>query len=161
MKPLADRFAKFVDVRGEDECWLWMGARHDFGYGKIGAGPGTNVPLSAHRVAWELASGRSVPDGMYVCHRCDNPPCVNPAHLFIGTPADNARDAARKGRTRNHGGFPGAANPSAKLQPDQVEAIRAAYRRREGSQEAIGRRFGIGQSQVSVIVRGIGWAEGR
>ena len=75
-------------------CYLWTGADCPKGYGK------TNVygkTQNAHRVVWELANG-PIPKGMYVCHRCDTPACVNPEHLFIGSPSDNQRDRVRKGR---------------------------------------------------------------
>ena len=79
------------DISG---CWLWLGAVDAAGYGDFWFG-GTNV--GAHRVAWTLFMGE-IPAGRFVCHHCDRPPCVNPAHLFVGTHGDNMRDASQKGR---------------------------------------------------------------
>lgn len=97
-QPLADRFWAKVDRRGEDECWLWLGA-HDGRYGQLWK-DGRNQ--RAHRISWEIHHGVEFPDGMDACHTCDTPSCVNPAHIFPGTPSDNARDALAKGRLRNH-----------------------------------------------------------
>ncbi len=93
--PLADRFWIKVVRSGDDECWGWSGTTNK-GYGRINVGG--NMVL-AHRVAWELTSGL-IPPGMCVLHSCDNPPCVNPNHLFLGTHADNMRDMRAKGRHR-------------------------------------------------------------
>lgn len=82
---------------GADECWPYMGARLPSGYGYVNLRQNGNA--YAHRLAFEQAVG-PIPDGMYVCHRCDNPPCCNPAHLFLGTPSENCQDKVAKGRAR-------------------------------------------------------------
>lgn len=142
--PLERRFWASTDKRGPDECWNWI-AYTKGGYGAIRVG---GRQKSAHRVSWELHNG-SIGKGLWVLHRCDNPRCVNPAHLFLGTQVDNMRDMAAKARNkppRLHG----TRNPMAKLTDEQCEAIRTA----EGTQDEIAARFGTSQSHVSSIRSG-------
>lgn len=92
-----EKFWARVDKSGGDNaCWSWTGALYRNGYGSVYLRP--KLYLRTRRVAYELTHGE-IPDGLYICHRCDNPPCCNPAHLFAGTAKDNFEDMVKKGRS--------------------------------------------------------------
>lgn len=100
----AEEFWGHVQRGGADECWLWLAGRTTAGYGHLTWGVNKNKRRDgdkkrryAHRISWTLTRGK-IPIGICVLHKCDNPPCVNPSHLFLGTYADNARDKCAKGR---------------------------------------------------------------
>lgn len=84
----------FINVNKTDTCWIWMGAKNPQGYGSFYTG---SRSVGAHRFSWELEKGE-IPDGMFVCHMCDNPACVNPAHLWLGTHQQNMEDMKNKDR---------------------------------------------------------------
>jgi hypothetical protein len=148
MKTLKERFDKFV-VRGRD-CWLWSGCRTERGYGRFSIGGKKDRRFRpAHRVSHELYVG-VIPLGLSVCHRCDNPPCVRPSHLFLGTQDDNMKDAAIKGRT-----IQGERHPKAKLTQEDVRHIRAL--RLVMSHSALARKFGIDSKCIRRVLRGEAW----
>lgn len=111
------RFWSKVEIRGEDECWPWQGNTKPE-YGRFRRPSGSLV--GSHIMAYELTNGKP-PDGLDICHKCDNPPCCNPKHLFAGTTSDNIKDAILKGRLKMSGEF----SPAAKLTDKQVEEIRS------------------------------------
>lgn len=96
-KTLAERIE--IYTKRTEDCWLWIGYRDPQGYGRLNVG---NRPLLAHRLSYEQKYG-SIPDGKILCHKCDNPQCVNPDHMFVGTQADNIADMEHKGRARKVG----------------------------------------------------------
>lgn len=136
-------------VDDTDQCVEWRGPRNSEGYGVFKA----CGDHRAHRVSYERAHG-PIPTGQLVRHTCDNPPCVNPRHLLLGTDADNNHDMMQRGRNRQpHGERQG----SAKLTDEQVREIRSLYASGSWSQQRLGLRYGIHQATVSVIVRRAGW----
>ena len=145
------RFWRYV--KKTEECWVWT-AFCDNGYGKLSlSGPRRSV--WAHRVSWELHFGE-IPPGQLVCHHCDNPSCVRPDHLFLGTHGTNAQDKASKDRAPF-----GEDNPKHVLTEAQVIAMRDLYAAGGISQRAVGKLFGVTQMTVSRAVRGQTWARAR
>lgn len=146
--PLAERLWRRVE-KMPSGCWEWRGyTDKNTGYGQIGA-EGEKKILLTHRAAWMVTNG-PIPDGLHVCHRCDNRPCCNPDHLFLGTPTDNMQDAKAKGRNR---WMEGEASPNAKLTDEQVREIRRRYRPYVNAVE-IAEEFGISRSYVSHLCTG-------
>ncbi len=155
-RPLAERFWK--KVRKTDTCWLWIGAHGPSGHGVISSGGGKHQKhLRATAVSWEIANG-PVPDGFDICHHCDNPPCVNPAHLFLGTALDNMRDCIKKGRFKFLKPRPGETNNNVKLTWPIVRDIRAAYAAGENLSD-LSRHYLVARSTLREIVTGRCWRE--
>jgi hypothetical protein len=146
--PAEERFWKYVSKSEDsDACWLWVGATNEHGYGVLTV---DRKSVRAHRFSYELA-GLSLKPTDHLCHKCDNPPCVNPAHLFLGDAAANSRDASRKGRMHR-----GERNGSAVLAADQVVEIRrlAAL----GVKKAqLTRTYGVSYGCIGAILDGITW----
>jgi hypothetical protein len=141
-----------------DGCWGWTGMTAAFGYGLIGH---RGKLLYAHRVSWELHFGGHpcirgpIPEGIEVCHHCDNPPCTRPSHLFMGDHAANLHDAQVKGRLRQPG-LSGSAHPQAKLTESDIPIIKAL--RLEGLlQREIAQQFGVTRAMIGYILRGQNW----
>lgn len=157
----ADRFWGYVDrSAGPDECWPWMAAVDRGGYGRFHTGTSRNSSMLAHRVAFGLTHGDLPP---VVRHRCDNPPCCNPAHHQDGTRADNNRDISERGRHAAQLGTMNAArgerHGSAKLAVDQVAEIRSSYDQGGITQRELAVRFKVSQRTINKIVRKLGWIE--
>ena len=152
------RFREKVEKRGPvppswpelGPCWLWTAATNENGYGVMRPeGKRSGPTIKAHRVAVAL-DGRD-PAGVCVLHRCDNPPCVNPAHLMLGTMADNTQDMVLK-----HRGLIGECNGNAKLTEQDVLAIRR--RRHAGEQrKVLAAEFGVSGATVTRVANGEGW----
>lgn len=153
----ADRFWSHVDRSDSSKCWEWIGSRTSAGYGRIFVTPKS---LYAHRISWELANGK-IPAGLHVLHKCDNPPCVNPAHLFVGTAKDNAIDKSNKGRARN-AMVRGTEHTLAKLTDDDVREIRRIYqpsprKKSPFSGPTLAKKYGVAPSLIHRIVHGKSW----
>jgi hypothetical protein len=118
------------------------------GYGLLSDG---SRKRSAHRVSWELSNG-PIPDGMCVLHRCDNPPCTNPAHLFLGSMADNSQDAVAKGRLKPPPPRRGWANNKTKLDDQQIEEIRSRYAAGERNKSRLAAEYGVHRSRIYQLV---------
>ena len=147
------RFWNGVRIRKANQCWIWNRAVDDHGYGRTSDHLAKNKKAS--RKAWELKNG-PIPKGMCVLHRCDNPPCCNPRHLFLGTKADNTRDMVMKGRAGG-GSLPGIKNPCSKLTESQVLEIRKNFVPGYGNTAKLARKYGVSGTAIYQVVRKIKW----
>ncbi len=138
------RFWYGVERGNSSECWWWRKSASTNGYGKFCH---NGKIAGAHRWAWEFTNG-PIPDGLFVCHSCDNPACVNPSHLWLGTNAENSADRKAKGpHPRQH------VNARTRLDEWDVHAIRFAYKRGVPA-SALARTFGVsGRAIYSVVYR--------
>lgn len=152
---LDKRFWAKVERRGPTDCWPWRGSVKKNGYGQIGGEPEGSIlrgkKLYAHRVAYKLARG-PIPNGLHVLHRCDNPACANPAHLFLGTHQDNMADMVAK---RRH--VHGDRQPNRKLDQHRVRAIRWLALHDPAPHHVLAHEFSVSASNVDFIVRRLTW----
>jgi hypothetical protein len=142
--PLREQFE--TSFQRSEGCWEWQGTIDGYGYGVIDR---ARKRYRAHVLALEY-DGRPVPKGMVACHHCDNPRCVRPSHLYVGTPKDNARDAIDRGRLRR-----GELHPQAKLSESQVREMRSL--KGQLSSAEIGRRFGVSRPTAAKVIAGQLW----
>lgn len=166
MKSLGKRFWK--RVKKTKGCWEWQGycARKGKGHGSLSVRALSKKPMYAHRVAWILTKG-PIPKGKHVLHRCDNPPCCRPGHLFLGTQRINNLDRDAKGRTASGNRNGSRTRPdrravgercgSSKMTAEKVKALRRDWATGKYTQRQLGRKYKISQQQVSVIVTGKHW----
>lgn len=139
-------------------CWIFMGALNDAGYGIVGKGGRGAGNDRAHRITYQYFIGQ-IPDGLFVCHHCDQPACCNPDHLFLGTPADNMRDCRTKGRASNPPRNPhvvGEVHPGAKLTAAKVIEMRS-LRAQGWTESALADRYGVHPVSVHKIVHRLRW----
>ena len=147
--PVHARFWSKVEVRGPLQCWPWKAGRSRKGYGLFRL---DGRSITASRAAWIITFDERPPDDVLVCHRCDNPPCCKPAHLFIGTPADNVADRNAKGRTVSVA-RPGESSPAAKLRASTVLAVRYAHEA-GASMKELAVAHGVHPNTIQSIVSG-------
>ncbi len=171
-KTLVQRF--WEKVQKTDGCWIWTGATTQ-GYGVIRAEGPSRAMIRAPRLSYEIHVG-PIPKGKHILHHCDNPPCTNPEHLFVGTSKDNAEDMVRKGRStkgrststwvaRGNVHYTrripcaqvGQKNNGSKLTDKQVQEIRNLYAQGNISQSKLGKMFNVSQTAVGHILRRITW----
>lgn len=153
------RFWKYVEIITDTEaCWGWKGATDQHGYGRIWSRTHRR-PLQAQRMSWELHHG-PIPEGLWVLHHCDNPPCVRPDHLFLGTRTDNVRDMHAKGRypkRRPIGNWVrGRQVQGAKLTEESVGAIREAAAKGV-SAASLGREYGVYPQTIGAVIKRRTW----
>lgn len=160
-KSLIEKLMKNVSKDPETGCWEWMASKNAGGYGRIRA---KNTMCLAHRISWEIFCG-DIPRGLCVCHKCDNPSCVNPDHLFIGTRQDNMDDMLKKGRYvkgKTYKGIEcpirGSLSPRSKLTEKDVIEIRRRYKEGNASYRSLAKEFGVCYRNIACIIKKKMWA---
>lgn len=150
-----ERFESYLPAQLRDnECWEWQGYRNKKGYGRIASGGSSGRMLAAHRVAWAAHNAEPVPPGLCVCHHCDNPACVNPAHLFLGTSPENTADMIAKGRAIK---AKGEAHGSSRLTEAQVLEARRLHSAGGMTKQSLSDRYGVSRSAIYYAVTRKTW----
>lgn len=145
LEHLKNRFWSKVDISDEDKCWEWQAGIGSAGRGNFSIG---RENFSAHRMSWMLTFGE-IPDGLCICHHCDNGKCVNPTHLFLGTYRDNVLDMHEKGRDNI---LCGEDDPKSKLTEKQVLEIRNLWKPFIYSQFRLAKEYGVSRSTIEGIL---------
>ena len=142
-KAIVDRF--FKKVTKTNSCWIWNGRKSPDGYGKFRIKRREN---GSHRISWQISNGK-IPKGKYICHHCDNPPCVNPDHLFLGTNQDNVNDMKAKGRSPR-----GEQRPNSILSNAKIREIRSIQGMKHSEIASI---YGVSATTIGLIIRRLKW----
>jgi hypothetical protein len=156
VRTVEERFWSKVAIGEPGECWEWQRSRNADGYGQFKLASGES-PQRASRVAWMLSFG-DIPDGLWVLHRCDNPPCCNPAHLFLGTAADNHADMRAKGRAAGyrHQNYLALVQGVRHLTDEEIQLARHLHGQ-GASCRSIARRLNVAHTTISRLVNGTHW----
>jgi len=181
VRNLEDRFWEKVDKRSDNECWNWIGSLNK-GYGQLRVGGRKGKPENASRISWELYNG-TIPEGMEVCHHCDNPSCVNPIHLFLGSHLANMKDCSIKGRMHfgeKNGAYThpesvpkgdehwlrknperamhGETHPNSKLTAENVREIKRLYKPYSRyNTTTLSKMYGVDPKLIWYIIKGLRW----
>ena len=147
-----NRFWKKV-IHNENGCWEWTGGKCTKGYGYYRYNGKMTL---CHRISWELNYG-NIPEGLLVLHKCDNPKCVNPEHLWLGTVQDNSRDMYSKNRNHIWLNRKGASNSNSKLTQEEVDCIRSVYANKDATYEQLALYFRVSKNTISRIVNNKSW----
>lgn len=153
--PIEQRLYSKTAINPVSGCWEWTGAKRS-GYGRLIIGSrtdGSRRSVSAHRLSYELQHGY-IPPGMEVCHVCDNPCCINPTHLFLGTREDNVKDREKKGRNIT---FIGEEQPRAKLTRKSVKDARWERAYKRTSFQKIADKYGVNKKTIQNAISGKTW----
>lgn len=153
-KKIIDRFESKIDKKDNNSCWEWTASRNKTNYGYFRIHPKTFL---AHRISYLIYIGS--PDGLMVCHKCDNPPCVNPNHLFLGTNKDNMIDMAKKKRcTFQKNPMPGTKHPSHKINDGIVKSIRNEFDNSYGCITRLSNKYNISRKLVYNLIKRKSWS---
>lgn len=151
--PVEQRFWSKVDIRSKNECWNWIGGKNSPGYGRFRL-PRQRKSENAHKFIYEWLFGK-VPKGMCVCHTCNNRACVNPRHLYCGTPSDNMKDRVKDG-TQSGGANKGEKHHMNKFSKDTIDRVKTMLLEGHSGKE-ISDKFGISRTHISRIKKGKNW----